>query len=168
MGIKIIHELLAGGFKYFLCSTLFGEMIQFNWYFLKWIETTNQDFMPFGCSHDSWAVSLKWFVGCYFFQMWISLRFIFGDPNMSFWATPKKPTNLLRPPKKKVDKKSTPTMFLRKKFGLQEEIGVLAFLSVFIIVVFIFLLTLGLWLIKQPPIRPYFWGEVRGPGGLVD
>ena len=34
-------ENLDGGFKYVLCSSLFGKMIQFDWYFLRRVETTN-------------------------------------------------------------------------------------------------------------------------------
>ena len=33
--------LLGGGSKYFLFSPLPGEMIQFDSYFFKWVETTN-------------------------------------------------------------------------------------------------------------------------------
>ena len=33
---------LGGGFKHFLCSPLFGEMIPIRLIFFKWVETTNQ------------------------------------------------------------------------------------------------------------------------------
>ena len=32
---------LGGGFKYFLFSPLFREMIQFDYILFKWVETTN-------------------------------------------------------------------------------------------------------------------------------
>ena len=31
---------LGGGFKYLLCASLFGEMIQIDYYILRWVETT--------------------------------------------------------------------------------------------------------------------------------
>ena len=37
-----IWEQLGGGFKYFLCSSLLGEMIEIWLIFFKWVETTNQ------------------------------------------------------------------------------------------------------------------------------
>ena len=33
--------ILGGGFKYLLCSSLPGEMIQFDEYFFRWVETTH-------------------------------------------------------------------------------------------------------------------------------
>ena len=36
------YAILGGGFKYFLFSSLFGEMIQFDYIiFFRWVETTN-------------------------------------------------------------------------------------------------------------------------------
>ena len=39
-------HILGGGFKHFLCSPLFGEMIQIDSYFFKWVETTNSYLIP--------------------------------------------------------------------------------------------------------------------------
>ena len=33
---------LVGGFKYFLCSSLLGEVSHFGLIFFRWVETTNQ------------------------------------------------------------------------------------------------------------------------------
>ena len=32
------HQMLGGGFNYFLCSPLFGEDFQFDWYFSGWLK----------------------------------------------------------------------------------------------------------------------------------
>ena len=79
---------------FFMFNPVFGEMIQFNWYVWNGLKPPTR----ISSLSYSWAVSLKWFVGCYFFQhVKSSLRFIFGDPkHVMFLATPKKPTNLLR------------------------------------------------------------------------
>ena len=45
---------LGRGFKYFLCSSLFGDDSQFDYYFFRWVETTNQK-SPF----ERWITGVK-------------------------------------------------------------------------------------------------------------
>ena len=40
--VEMINDDLDGGFTYFLnVHPVPGEMVQFDWYFFKWLETTN-------------------------------------------------------------------------------------------------------------------------------
>ena len=48
-----VYTYLVGGFKYVLCSPLFGEDSHFDQYF-KWVETTNQIHIVMNHEHPVW------------------------------------------------------------------------------------------------------------------
>ena len=48
LGVPLFRKHPVGGLKDFLFSPLFGEGFQFDSYFFRWVETTNQNFESVG------------------------------------------------------------------------------------------------------------------------